>query len=85
MRDQASSIATHSECTASARNCRMAGPLRSWYTPPLALSLMVTTPNVVGSPIELGLPPCWCGITSEVNMLAEIPSAPLPLFWAWSC
>mmetsp|Transcript_8718 Transcript_8718/g.26125 ORF Transcript_8718/g.26125 Transcript_8718/m.26125 type:complete len:205 (-) Transcript_8718:30-644(-) len=73
--------AFHSECTASVRNCRMAGPLRSWYTPELALSLTVTTPNTAGSPTESGVPPTWCGIASEamVNrarlLLAQSPGS----------
>lgn len=43
--------------TASWKNCRMAGPLKSSYTPLLARSLTVTTPKMAGSPMLLVLPP----------------------------
>ena len=57
--------------TASWKNCRIAGPLRSSYTPLLARSLTVTTPKMAGSPILLGLPPDSIGLL----LLACIVSA----------
>ena len=54
--------AVHGDATASAKNCRMAGPLRSSYTPPLARSLTVSTPNLAASPtLEASPPPCSSG------------------------
>jgi hypothetical protein len=47
----------HGEATASAKNPRMAGPLRSSYTPPLARSLTVSTPKRAASPTPPGAPP----------------------------
>jgi hypothetical protein len=50
-------LAVQGLATASLKNCRIAGPLRSSYTPLLARSLTVTTPNVAASPMLLLLPP----------------------------
>lgn len=52
---------------ASWKNCRMAGPERSSYTPWLALSLTVTTPKRAKSPTEpSSLPPSSGGAWEDM-------------------
>ena len=65
---------THSDLMASAKKCKMAGPLKSSYMPALALSLIVMTPNFAGSPRESALPPlrgALCGAASGILQSGE--------------
>ncbi len=62
--------ALQGDCTASAKKPRIAGPLRSSYTPVLALSLTVSTPNLAGSPMLSGLPPESGAFVSALAMWA---------------
>ena len=56
------------DLTASAKNCRMAGPLASAYVPAVARSLTVTTPNTAGSP----------SVSSEPPLSAAAGGGPIP-------
>ena len=60
----------HLDSIASEKKLSIAGPLRSAYTPKLALSLTVRTPNFAKSPMELSDPPLVVGGGSSAMFMA---------------
>ena len=60
----------HLDSIASEKKLSTAGPLRSAYTPKLALSLTVRTPNFTKSPMELSDPPLVVGGGSSAMLMA---------------